>query len=68
NKTNPNIFFMSENDMVQSQALLTVISRQVGITYIYVLSRRDDSDDYATTFNGYLPFLSMELKVGELYF
>ncbi len=68
NKTNPNIFFMSENDMVQCQALLTVISRQLGITYIYVLSRRDDSDDYATTFNGYLPFLSMELKVGELYF
>ena len=68
NKTDPNIFFMSENDMVQSQALLTVISRQMGITYIYVLSRRDDSDDYATTFNGYLPFLSMELKVGELYF
>ena len=68
NKTAPNIFFMSENDMVQSQALLTVISRQVGITYIYVLSRRDNSDDYATTFNGYLPFLSMELKVGELYF
>ena len=68
NKTTPNIFFMSESDLSQCQALLTIISRQMGATFIYVLSRRDDSDDYATTFNGYLPFLSTELKVGKLYF
>ena len=68
NKTDPNIFFMSESDLAQCQALLTVISRQFGVTYIYVLSRRDNSDDYTTTFTGYLPFLATELKVGNLYF
>ena len=68
NKTEPNIFFMSESDLAQCQALLTVMSRQFGITYIYVLSRRDNSDDYTTTFTGYLPFLATELKVGNLYF
>ena len=67
NKTDPNIFFMSESDLAQCQALLTVISRQFGVTYIYVLSRRDNSD-YTTTFTGYLPFLATELKVGNLYF
>lgn len=68
NKTDPNIFFMSESDLAQCQALLTVISRQLAVTYIYVLSRRDNSDDYNTTFTGYLPFLATELKVGNLYF
>ncbi len=68
NKTDPNIFFMSESDLSQCQALLTIISRQMGVTWVYVLSRRDDSDDYATTFNGYLPFLATELKIGKLYF
>ena len=68
NKTAPNIFFMSESDLSQCQALLTIISRQMLVTFVNILSRRDDSDDYATTFNGYLPFLATELKIGNLYF
>ncbi len=68
NKTDPNIFFMSESDLSQCQALLTIISRQAGISYVHVLSRRDNSDDYATTFTGYLPFLATELKVPNLRF
>ncbi len=68
NKTDPNIFFMSESDLSQCQALLTTMSRKLGITYVYVLSRRDDSDDYASTFNGYLPFLATEFKIGSVSF
>ena len=33
NKTDPNIFFMSESDLSQCQALLTTMSRKLGITY-----------------------------------
>ena len=39
NKTDANIFFMSESDLSQCQALLTIISRQAGISYVHVLSR-----------------------------
>ncbi len=67
NKTKPNVFFMSESDLAQCQAILTIISRQMWVSRVLLLSRRDESDDYAASFNAYLPFLATELKFGQVY-
>lgn len=66
NKVAPNVFFMSESDLAQCQAILTVISRQMWISRVMLLSRHDENDDYVTSFNAYLPFLATELKFGKV--
>lgn len=68
NKAAPNVFFMSESDLAQCQAILTIISRQMWASRVLLLSRPDESDDYATSFNAYLPFLATELKFGQVFF
>lgn len=61
NRTAPNIFCMSESDLAQCQAILSVISRQMWVSRVLLMSRQDDSDDYVTSFTAYLPFLAAEL-------
>lgn len=68
NRKDPSVFFMTESDLAQCQAILTIISRQMWASRVLLLSRNDDSDDYATSFNAYLPFLATELKFGKVLF
>ncbi|MBR3405462.1 MAG: hypothetical protein IKG92_00975 [Bacteroidales bacterium] len=66
NKSAPNIFCMTESDLAQCQALLSVISRQMWCSRVLLMSRQDDSDDYVTSFNAYLPFLATELDFAKI--
>ena len=66
NRTAPNIFCMSESDLAQCQAILSVISRQMWVSRVLLMSRQDDSDDYVTSFNAYLPFLAAELGFAKI--
>ena len=61
NRMAPNIFCMSESDLAQCQAILSIISHQLFSSVVMLLCRQDDADDYVTSFNSYLPFLAREL-------
>ena len=66
NKTDPNIFCLSESDMAQTQALLSVMTRQMWVTRILLLSRDGESDDYASSFTAYLPYFATELGFAKV--
>lgn len=66
NKTEPNIFCMSESDLAQTQALLSLMRSNLFIHYVCLFCRADEGDDYTSSFNAYLPFLATELGFGEV--
>ncbi len=62
NKTNPNIFCMSESDLAQTQAMLNILRKQYISDRIILLSRGPEADDYVSSFASYLPFMATELR------
>ena len=66
NKTAPNIFCMSESDLAQTQAMLSIIRRQSRVNRIFLLSRGGDADDYTSSFTSYTSFFTTELKFNSL--
>ena len=66
NKTAPNIFCMSESDLAQTQAMLSIIRRQSVVNRIFLLSRGGDADDYTSSFTSYTSFFTTELKFNSL--
>ena len=66
NKTAPNIFCMSESDLAQTQAMLSIIRRQSMVNRIFLLSRGRDADDYTFSFTSYASFFTTELKFNSL--
>lgn len=66
NKTAPNIFCMSESDLAQTQAMLSIIRRQSMVNRIFLLSRGGDADDYTSSFTSYTSFFTTELKFNSL--
>lgn len=65
NRTAPNVFCMTESDLAQCQALLSVISRQMWVSRV-VLITHEEEDDYTTSFSSYLPFMATELKFSKV--
>ena len=66
NKTAPNIFCLSESDLAQTQAMLSIIRRQSVVNRIFLLSRGGDADDYTSSFTSYTSFFTTELKFFSL--
>ena len=66
NRTAPNIFCMSESDLAQTQAMLSIIRRQSRVNRIFLLSRGRDADDYVYSFASYTSFFTTELKFQSL--
>lgn len=66
NKTAPNIFCMSESDLAQTQAMLSIIRKQSVVNRIFLLSRGGDADDYTSSFTSYTSFFTTELKFNSL--
>lgn len=62
NKTAPNIFCLSESDLAQTQAMLSIIRKQSRVNRIFLLSRGRDADDYTSSFTSYANFFATELK------
>ena len=65
NKAAPNVFCMTESDLAQCQALLTVISRQMWSSRILMITREEE-DDYTASFSSYLPFMATELQFAKV--
>ena len=66
NKTAPNVFCLSESDLAQTQALLSVMSRQMWVSRILLVSRDDEVDDYAASFTSYLSYFATELGFSKV--
>ena len=66
NKTAPNVFCLSESDLAQTQALLSVMSRQMWVSRILLVSRDGDTDDYAASFTSYLSYFATELGFSKV--
>ena len=61
NLTAPNIFCMSESDLAQTQAMLSIFRKQSVVNHIIMLSRGRDADDYVSSFASYANFFATEL-------
>ncbi len=66
NKSNPNVFCLSESDLAQTQALLSVMVRQMWVSRILLVSRDGDTDDYAASFTSYLSYFATELGFSKV--
>ena len=62
NQTKPNVFCMSESDLAQTQAMLSIFRKQFLVDEIHMLSRGRDADDYVYSFLSYTSFFANELR------
>jgi len=59
NKTDPNIFCLSQDDLAQCEAVLSK-AQEYNVSAVSILSHDGKTDDYAASFQQYFTFLALE--------